>query len=122
MTTCTSALLRVSDLLRTRAILPYFPIVALLSERASEDLLGHRRRFGPRTSGAWATVGPGVTPIAEVEAAERLQGRRGDPEHPDRPHEGAGSIEATIIDGTGRDGREMAGPVHACRDQRSGRV
>jgi hypothetical protein len=82
------------------AILPYLPIVAGTSgfferltqspDDARADLLR-----------AWSRSIPGVVPISEVEFRERhkvagvIQNIRID------PRQGSGSIEATIIDGTG---------------------
>ena len=82
------------------AILPYFSIMGLLSGRLSELSLSPDD-LRARNLAAWATSVEGATPIAEVKArsgckvAGVVQNIRID------PREGTGSIEATIIDGTG---------------------
>jgi hypothetical protein len=83
------------------AILPYFPLVASLSElierlaRPPEDIRAENLRL-------WASAIPGAVPITQLEPRSRckvagvVQNIRID------PREGRGSIEATIIDGTGQ--------------------
>jgi hypothetical protein len=82
------------------AILPYFSVMGLLSARLTE-LSQSPDDLRARNLAAWAKSVKGATPIAEVEArsgckvAGVVQNIRID------PREGTGSIEATIIDGSG---------------------
>ena len=82
------------------AILPYFSVMGLLSGRLSE-LSSSPDELRARNLASWASSIEGATPIAEVEArsgckvAGVVQNIRID------PREGTGSIEATIIDGSG---------------------
>jgi hypothetical protein len=82
------------------AILPYFSVMGLLSGRLSELSLSPDD-LRARNLATWARSVEGATSIAEVKArsgckvAGVVQNIRID------PREGTGSIEATIIDGTG---------------------
>jgi hypothetical protein len=83
------------------AILPYFFVMGLLSNRLSE-LSRPPDEIRAQNLGAWAASIQGARPIATVEArcgckvAGVVQNIRID------PREGTGSIEATIIDGSGQ--------------------
>ena len=82
------------------AILPYFSVMGLLSGRLS-DLSLSPDELRARNLAEWARSIEGATPIAEVtprsgcKVAGVVQNIRID------PREGTGSIEATIIDGSG---------------------
>ncbi len=85
---------------RTRAILPYFAIVAGIW-RAFENISRPPEEVRAETLRSWRDSLADTTPIADLEARKRfkvagvIQNIRID------PREGGGSIEATIIDGTG---------------------
>lgn len=84
----------------TGAILPYFPAMAILGQlldklaRPPEDIRAENLR-------RWISTIQGATPISEVEPRKRykvagvVQNIRID------PRSGRGSVEATIIDGSG---------------------
>lgn len=88
-------------MVETRAILPYLPLVAWFTDLI-ENLARPPEEIRADNLRSWARGVEGTTPIAELEPRERariagvIQNVRID------PREGHGSIEATIIDGTGQ--------------------
>jgi hypothetical protein len=84
-----------------RAILPYFTPMALLS-RLLERLSRPAGDIRAESLRAWVATLREITPIAQVEPRKRyrvagvIENIRID------PREGTGSIEATIVDGSGR--------------------
>jgi hypothetical protein len=101
MIVCTSRALLAASLEWAAAILPYFPLVAWLSGWIHR-LARHPEEVRAENLRRWASSVEGTTPIGDLEArracraAGVIQNIRID------PRVGGGTIEATIIDGTGR--------------------